>query len=60
MPDILTLNDLLERTTIELDRDADDLRRENSDVTDVMNWIAGVRHRARLAQNCETLKLSAV
>lgn len=60
MADLLNLNDLLERTTTELDRNADDLRHENSDVTDVMNWIAGVRQRARLAQNSETLKLSAV
>jgi len=60
MPDLLTLNALLERTTTELDRNVDDLRRENADVTDVMNWMAGVRQRARLAQNVETLKLSAV
>jgi hypothetical protein len=39
MADLLTLNDLLERTTTELDRNADDLRHENSDVTDVMNWV---------------------
>ena len=31
-----------------------------TDVTDVMNWIAGVRQRARRAQNVDTLKLSAV
>ncbi len=60
MADLLNLNDLLERTTTELDRNSDDLRRENSDVTDVMNWVAGVRQRARLAQNGETLKLRAV
>jgi hypothetical protein len=60
MADLLTLNDLLERTTTELDRNADDLRHENSDVTDVMNWVAGVRQRARLAQNSDTPKLSAV
>ncbi len=59
MGDLLNLNDLLERTTTELDRDKDDLRHENSDVTDVMNWVAGVRQRARLAQNVDTLKLSA-
>ncbi|HEX9457819.1 MAG TPA: hypothetical protein VGA84_01675 [Thermoanaerobaculia bacterium] len=60
MANLLNLNELLERTTIELDRNADDLRHENSDVTDVMNWIAGVRQRARLAQNVDTLKLSAL
>lgn len=60
MADLLNLNDLLEQTTTELDRNADDLRHENSDVTDVMNWIAGVRQRARLAQNNDKLKLSAV
>lgn len=60
MPELLTLNALLEQTTTELDRNADSLRHENSDVTDVMNWIAGVRQRARLAQNIDTLKLSAV
>jgi hypothetical protein len=60
MGDLLNLNDLLERTTTERDRDADDLRHENSDVTDVMNWVAGVRQRARLTQNVDTLKLSAV
>lgn len=59
MADLLNLNDLLERTTTELDRNADDLRHENSDVTDVMNWVAGVRQRARLAQNSDTIKLSA-
>lgn len=59
MADLLNLNDLLERTTTELDRDADDLRHENSDVTDVMNWVAGVRQRARLAQNIDMRKLSA-
>ena len=60
MADLINLNDLLERTTTELDRNVDDVRHENSDVTDVMNWMAGVRQRARLAQNGETLKLSAV
>lgn len=59
MADLLNLNDLLERTTTELDCDADDLRHENSDVTDVMNWVAGVRQRARLAQNIDMRKLSA-
>jgi hypothetical protein len=58
--DLLNLNALLERTVIELDRKTDDLRHENTDVTDVMNWIAGVRQRARIAQNVDTLKLSAV
>ncbi len=60
MGDLLNLNDLLERTTTELDRDTDDLRHENSDVTDVMNWVAGVRQRARMAQNLDTLKLNPV
>ncbi|HEX7680448.1 MAG TPA: hypothetical protein VF713_20115 [Thermoanaerobaculia bacterium] len=60
MPNLLNLNDLLEQNTTELDHNADDLRHENSDVTDVMNWIAGVRQRARLAQNNDKLKLSAV
>jgi hypothetical protein len=58
--DLLNLNALLERTVIELDRKTEDLRHENTDVTDVMNWIAGVRQRARIAQNVDTLKLSAV
>jgi hypothetical protein len=60
MADLLNLEALLERTVIGLDRKTEDLRHENSDVTDVMNWIAGVRQRARLAQNVDTLKLSAV
>jgi len=58
--DLLNLNALLERTVIELDRKTEELRHENTDVTDVMNWIAGVRQRARIAQNVDTLKLSAV
>jgi|GEM_PF-2737340 len=58
--DLLNLNALLERTVLELDRKTEDLRHENSDVTDVMNWIAGVRQRARIAQNADTLELSAV
>ena len=53
-------NALLEQTVIELDRKTEDLSHENTDVTDVMNWIAGVRQRARRAQNVDTLKLSAV
>jgi hypothetical protein len=60
MTDLLNLNALLESTVIELDRKTEDLCHENTDVTDVMNWIAGVRQRARLAQNVDTLKLSAV
>ena len=60
MTDLQTLNDLIERTVIELDRKTDDLSHENTDVTDVMNWIAGVRQRAHIAQNVDTLKLSAV
>jgi hypothetical protein len=58
--DLMNLNALLERTVIELDRKTDDLRHENTDVTDVMNWIAGVRQRARIAQNADTLELNAV
>jgi hypothetical protein len=58
--DFLTLNALLEQTVADLDRKSDDLSHENTDVTDVMNWIAGVRQRARRAQNVDTLKLSAV
>jgi len=60
MTDLLNLNALLESTVIDLDRKTEDLRHENTDVTDVMNWIAGVRQRARIAQNVDTLKLSAV
>jgi hypothetical protein len=60
MTDLLNLNALLESTVIEHDRKSEDLSHENTDVTDVMNWIAGVRQRARIAQNVDTLKLSAV
>lgn len=60
MSDLLNLNAVLEQTVAALDRHADDLRHENTDVTDVMNWIAGVRQRARVAQNVDTLKLTAV
>lgn len=60
MADVLNLNALLERTVTELDRKTEDLRHENTDVTDVMNWMAGVRQRARIAQNVDTLKLSGV
>ena len=59
MADLLTLNALLERTVGERDRQEDELRHENTDVTEVMNWIAGVRKRSRLAQNVITLKLTA-
>ena len=60
MADLLTLTALLEQTAADLDRKSDDLSHENTDVTDVMNWIAGVRQRARIAQNADTLELSAV
>lgn len=60
MADLLNLNALLEQTLIEHDRKVEDLSHENTDVTDVMNWIAGVRQRARIAQNADTLELSAV
>jgi len=58
MADLATLSAVLERTVSDTERHEDELRHENSDVTDVMNWIAGVRKRARLAQNVDTLKLT--
>jgi hypothetical protein len=59
MADLAILSAVLDRTNADLDRQDDDLRHENTDVTNVMNWIAGVRQRARLAQNIETLKINA-
>ena len=59
MADLVTLSAVIERTLDDLDRQDDELRHENTDVTTVMNWIAGVRQRARrIAQNVETLELS--
>jgi hypothetical protein len=59
MADLATLSAVIERSLAELDRQDDELRHENTDVTTVMNWIAGFRQRARhAAQNVETLKLS--
>jgi hypothetical protein len=59
MADLATLSAVIERTNADLDRQDDELRHENTDVTTVMNWIAGVRKRARqIAQNVETLELS--
>jgi hypothetical protein len=60
MSNLATLSAVIERTNLDLDRQDDELRHENTDVTTVMNWIAGVRKRARqIAQNVETLELSA-
>ena len=54
----MILSAALDRTIDDLDRQEDELRHENTDVTNVMNWIAGVRQRARhVAQNVETLEL---
>jgi hypothetical protein len=48
----------LDGNNADLDRQESELRHENTDVTDVMNWIAGIRRHARLAaQNVETLEL---
>lgn len=59
MSNLATLNAVLDLTNADLDRQEDDLRHENTDVTNVMNWVAGVRQRARsAAQNVETLQLS--
>jgi hypothetical protein len=59
MADLVTLSAVIERTLDDLDRQDDELRHENTDVTTVMNWIAGVRQRARhAAQNVKTLELS--
>jgi hypothetical protein len=59
MADLVTLSAVIERTLADLDRQDDELRHENTDVTTVMNWIAGVRQRARnAAQNVKTLELS--
>jgi hypothetical protein len=54
---ILTLT--IERTLPELDRMEEERRHENTDITNVMNFIAGVRKRTRaIAQNADTLELS--
>ena len=59
MSNLATLSAVIEQTNADLDREDDVLRHENTDVTTVMNWIAGVRQRARhAAQNADTLQLS--
>jgi hypothetical protein len=59
MNDLLTISSALERTLAEIDHQEEVRRHENSDVTDVMNWIAGFRRRSRvLAQNVKTVELS--
>lgn len=59
MRDLETLSTVLERSFADQDRQEDELRHENTDVTNVMNWIAGVRRRARhVAQDVETPELS--
>ncbi len=59
MSDLLTVNSVLDRTLSDIDHQEEARRHENSDVTDVMNWIAGFRRRSRvLAQDVKTLELS--
>ena len=59
MNDLLTVSTALERTLEDIDHQEEVRRHENSDVTDVMNWIAGFRRRSRvLAQNVKTVELS--
>ena len=59
MSDLVTITSVLERTLSDIDRQEEALRHENTDVTDVMNWIAGFRRRSRaIAQNVKTLELS--
>lgn len=59
MSDLLRISSALESTLSEIDHQEEARRHENSDVTDVMNWIAGFRRRSRvLAQNVKTLELS--
>jgi hypothetical protein len=59
MNDLLTVSRVLERTLSDIDHPEEVRRHENSDVTDVMNWVAGFRRRSRvLAQNVKTLELS--
>lgn len=54
---ILTLT--IERSLPDLDRLEEERRHENTDITNVMNFIAGVRKRTRaIAQNADTLELS--
>ncbi|HXH93075.1 MAG TPA: hypothetical protein VNN25_15950 [Thermoanaerobaculia bacterium] len=61
MNDLLTVSSVLESTLADIDHQEEARRHENSDVTDVMNWIAGFRRRSRvLAQNVQTLELSPV
>lgn len=55
----ITILSALERTISDLDRQEEERRHENTDITDVMNWMAGVRRRYRaIAQNADTLELS--
>ncbi|MEA2165178.1 MAG: hypothetical protein QOK37_3305 [Thermoanaerobaculia bacterium] len=55
----LTILSALERTISDLDRQEEERRHENTDITDVMNWMAGVRKRYRvIAQNADTLELA--
>jgi hypothetical protein len=59
MSNLATISAVIEQTNAGLDRQDDELRHENTDVTTVMNWIAGIRQRARhAAQNAKTLDLS--
>jgi hypothetical protein len=59
MNDLVTVSSALERTLAEIDHQEEVRRHENSDVTDVMNWIAGFRRRSRvLAQNVKTVELA--
>jgi hypothetical protein len=59
MNDLVTVSSALERTLSDIDHQEAVRRHENSDVTDVMNWIAGFRRRSRvLAQNVKTVELS--
>lgn len=54
---ILTLT--IERSLPDLDRLEEERRHENTDITNVMNFIAGIRKRTRaIAQNADTLELS--
>jgi hypothetical protein len=64
MTDLVIFSNALEKTIADLDRQEEERRHENTDATNVMNWIAGVRKRARRlpqnnAQNIETVQISA-
>jgi len=59
MSDLTILTLTIERTLPELDRLEEERRHENTDITNVMNFIASVRKRTRaIAQNADTLELS--